>query len=95
MKFWWIFPDCNWEAESATHGALLQYLGLHPHLLGMGKCKKSIILIGQSAFTQNLIGQRVRRMNWKAESANWESPSVNTLRPPVKEVNWEVFGVGC
>ena len=68
------------------------YTRIYP---GMGKCKQSIILIGQSAFTQNLIGQRVRRIHWETESVYWKSPSVNTLRHPVKEVYWEVFGVGC
>ena len=34
-------------------------------------------------------------VNWETESVNWQSPSVNTLRHPVKEVYWEVFGVGC
>ena len=66
-----------------------------PTFTGNGKVQKSIILIGQSAFTQNLIGQRVRSINGEPESANWIALSVNTLRHPVKEVNWEVFGVGC
>jgi hypothetical protein len=39
------------------------------------------------SFTQILIGQRVRKGNWKAASENWKSTSGYTVWYPVKKIH--------
>ncbi len=41
-----------------------------------------------------LIGQRMMRVNFKADRGDWRADSANTCHHPVKKIPWEVFRVG-
>jgi hypothetical protein len=45
------------------------------------------ILVGQNVTLQILIGQRARKIYWRAESGNWKEANVNMSRHP-KRRDW-------